>query len=211
MSRIKVLLADDHMILAQGLAALLKDNFDLVGIASNGYELIDMASELFPDVIISDVSMPGMSGIEALRLIRKEGIKSKFIILTMHDDATLAVESLNAGANGYVIKKSACDELVGAVHTVYNGKQYVSPMLEGDIKAIQDRSAGCCENSYSPLTTRQREILQLTAEGKKMREIAEILNISPRTVESHKYSLMQTLGLKTTADLVQYAIKSHRI
>lgn len=211
MNRIKVLLADDHTIIAEGLSVLLSEHFNLVGIASNGYEMVALARQFQPEVIISDISMPSMSGIEALRILRKDEIRSKFIILTMHEEATLAVEALNAGAQGYVLKRSACNELVDAVNEVFSGQTYVSPLIEGDIQAIRHRCLIRESTSYSPLTMRQREILQLTAEGKKMKEIAEKLNISPRTVESHKYSLMQTLGLKTTAELVQYAIKSHRI
>jgi len=208
MKRIKVLLADDHAILAEGLVSLLKDNFILVGVAANGRELVDYARQYQPDIIISDISMPLLNGIAALEFIKKEGLRSKVIILTMHEDAILAINSFKAGASGYLIKRSACTELIEAINEVMAGRIYLSPSIElGHETMLQLCSNASMADSFT-LSPRQKEILQLTAEGKTMKEIASLLNISPRTVESHKYALMQTLGLKTTADLITYAIRS---
>ena len=208
MKRIKVLLADDHAILAEGLVSLLKDNFILVGVAANGRELVDYARQYQPDIIISDISMPLLNGIAALEFIKKEGLRSKVIILTMHEDAILAINSFKAGASGYLIKRSACTELIEAINEVMAGRIYLSPSIElGHETMLQLCRNASMADSFT-LSPRQKEILQLTAEGKTMKEIASLLNISPRTVESHKYALMQTLGLKTTADLITYAIRS---
>jgi len=207
MRRISVLLADDHTILAEGIATLLKKHFNVVGVAANGQELVTYARQFRPDVIVTDIAMPLLNGIDAMKKIKKEGLRSKFVILTMHEEATTAVEALKAGADGCVTKRSASTELVAAINEVFSGRTYVSPGIEGDIYSMLDKS----ENKFDPripsLSPRQREILQLTAEGKSMKEIADLLKISPRTVESHKYSSMQILGLKSTAELVQYAIK----
>ena len=211
MRRISVLIADDHAILAEGLITLLSTHFNVVGVASNGQELVSYARQHRPDVIVTDITMPLLNGIDATKLIKKEGLRSKVVILTMHEEATMAVESLKAGASGCVTKRSASTELVDAVTEVFSGRTYVSPSIEGDIYLMLDKS----ENNFDPripsLSPRQREIIQLTAEGKSMKEIAKLLNISPRTVESHKYSSMQVLGLKSTAELVQYAVKMHLI
>jgi DNA-binding NarL/FixJ family response regulator len=162
-------------------------------------------------VIVTDIAMPLLNGIDALKLIKKAGLRSKVVILTMHEEATMAVESLKAGADGCVTKRSASTELVAAINEVFSGRTYVSPSIEGDIYFMLGKSEDKFDPRISPLSPRQREILQLTAEGKSMKEIAELLKISPRTVESHKYSSMQILGLKSTAELVQYAIKMRLI
>lgn len=208
MKRIKVLLADDHAILAEGLVSLLKDNFILVGVAANGRELVDYARQYQPDIIISDISMPLLNGIAALEFIKKEGLRSKVIILTMHEDAILAINSFKAGASGYLIKRSACTELIEAINEVMAGRIYLSPSIELGHETMLQLCSNASKADSFTLSPRQKEILQLTAEGKTMKEIASLLNISPRTVESHKYALMQTLGLKTTADLITYAIRS---
>lgn len=211
MKRLKVLLADDHTILAEGLAALLKDHFTLVGVAADGRELLEHAKKSRPDVIITDISMPLLNGLDALRSIRKAGLEAKVIILTMHEDATLAIESLNAGAAGFLIKRSACTELIEAINAVAAGRTYFSSGFEDVVRTSLAKTKNNTHTLISSLSPRQREIMQLTAEGKSMKEIAALLNISPRTVESHKYALMQTLGLKSTAELIQWALKSHLV
>lgn len=206
-----MLLADDHTILAEGLAALLKDHFTLVGVAADGRELLERAEESRPDVIVADVSMPLLNGLDALRSIRKAGSEAKVIILTMHEDASLAIESLRAGAAGFLIKRSACTELIEAINAVATGHTYISAGLEDVVRTVLVKTKNDSRPPVSSLSPRQREIVQLTAEGKSMKEIAALLNISPRTVESHKYALMQTLGLKSTAELIQWALRARLV
>ena len=207
MPKTTLLLADDHQIVMEGLRSLLATEFDLVGFASNGRELVDECRRLRPDVVVADISMPLLNGIEAIRKLREEGIQPKIVFLTMHSDASYATRALDAGASGYVLKHAASDELVQAIRGAIEGKVYVpralrSPALEeflttgsGHLKATID------------LTARQREVIQLLAEGKSAKEIGAILDISPRTVETHKYKMMDDLGVKSTAELVQYAIR----
>ena len=204
MSRATVLLADDHAIVVEGLASLLQREFFLVGSVPDGARLIDAARHLRPDVIVTDMAMPGMNGLEALRRLRTDKIPSKVIFLTMHADAQLAAEALRAGALGFVMKHAAGKELVAAIHEVLRGGTYVPPQLSSDVLQIlaEHRPAGA-----APLTPRQREVVSLIAAGRSMKEVAAALGLSPRTVETHKYQVMGTLGLKTTAELIRYAIE----
>jgi DNA-binding NarL/FixJ family response regulator len=203
----RILLADDHRIVAEGLRSLLEPEFELVGIVEDGRALIAATEKLQPDVIIADISMPLLNGIEAVRQIKKTNKDVKVIFLTMHPDVTYAVSALEAGAQGYVLKHSAPSELNAAVRSALKGKTYITPLLEGEImlspsKGVQER-----REESSHLTKRQREVLQLLAEGYLAKEIASTLNISPRTVEYHKYQMMRDVGIKTVADLIRYAIK----
>jgi len=202
-----VLIADDHAVVAQGLSALLKETFHIVGVVHDGRALIEAFQEQRPDVILTDISMPGLNGIDAIRKILEQQPEAKIVIVTMHDDSHLAAQAFRLGVSGYVLKTSPKEELIKAIQEVSQGRAYLSPqvargfidvLLEGKIKL--PASAGT-------LTGRQREVLQLLAEGKTMKEIAGILHISPRTVESHKYEMMQNLGVTTTAELVQHAIR----
>jgi DNA-binding NarL/FixJ family response regulator len=199
-----VLLADDHAILVEGLVGLLERDFSLVGTVTDGSHLIDAARRLRPDVIVADVAMPGLSGIEALRRLKLEGNPAKVIILTMHADAQLAAEALRAGASGFVVKHSAGKELIEAIRAAVRGGTYVTPPLAPDVlkRLTDDRAAGA-----DVLTSRQREVAALIAAGRTMKEVAATLGLSPRTVESHKYQIMATLGLRTNAELIRYALE----
>jgi DNA-binding NarL/FixJ family response regulator len=202
----KVLLADDHEVVAQGLEALLKKSFDLVGVVHNGHALLDAAEQLRPDVIVTDISMPGLNGLDAIRQIRERRPTARVVVLTMHKDTQLAVEAFQAGASGYVLKVSPAEELVRAIAEVAQGRGYVTTLLAKDLITILLEARGPAVGAA--LTPRQREVLQLIAEGRTMKEVASVLNISSRTAESHKYEIMKVLGLETTAALIQYAIRS---
>ena len=201
--RTTVLLADDHAIVAEGLATLLKGRFDLVGTVSNGNELIDAVRKLRPDVIVADIAMPVLSGMEALRRLKAARSSAKVIFLTMHADAQLATEAFRAGASGYVLKQSAGEELIAAIQEVLQGRTYLTPLITKDVIANFTESTP----SNVKLTPRQREVLRLIAEGKRMKEIGAILELSTRTVETHKYEMMRGLGVESTAELVRYAVQ----
>ena len=208
MKKPRVLLADDHKIVLEGLRGLLSDEFELVGEAANGQQLIERAHELSPDVIVADVSMPLLNGIDAVRKLREEGGTAKVVFLTMHPDVVYATRALDAGASGYVLKHSASDELVEAIKTALRGGTYLSPQVRNPAVAeLMDETRRHVKDTIE-LTGRQREVLQLLAEGKSAKEIGALLGISARTVETHKYKMMDDLGLKTSAELVQYAVKS---
>jgi len=203
--RATVLLADDHAIVAEGLVTLLKGHFDLVGTVGNGSELIDAARKLRPRVIVADIAMPVLSGLEALRQLKAARSTAKIIFLTMHADAQLATEAFRAGASGYVLKQSAGEELIAAIKEVLQGRTYLTPLITKDVITT------LTESTHQPapnLTPRQREVLRFITEGRRMKEIAAILKLSTRTVESHKYEMMRTLGVESTAALVRYAIQS---
>lgn len=207
MRRPRTLLADDHRIVAEGLRSLIEPEFELVGIVEDGLALVDSAVKLRPDVIIADISMPLLNGIEAVRQIRKTNTDVRVIFLTMHPDVTYVVSAFEAGALGYVLKHLAPTELSEAIRHVLRGKKYVTPLLSGDF--IEGRKKGCRERQKetSYLTRRQCEVLQMLAEGHSVKEAASLLNVSPRTVEYHKYQMMKDLGVKTVADLIRYAVK----
>jgi len=202
-----VLLADDHAVVAEGLQALLKDTFDLVGVVHDGRALLEAAETLRPDVIVTDVSMPLMNGLEAIRQIRARRPDAKVIVLTMHRDTHLAAEAFRAGVSGYLLKVSPGEELINAIQEVARGRSYVTTLLAKDLITLLIEAGGNPREDGGVLTPRQREVLQLVAEGRTMKEVAAILHISPRTAESHKYEIMQALGVQTTAELVQYAIR----
>jgi DNA-binding NarL/FixJ family response regulator len=202
--RAKVLLADDHAIVAEGLAALLRDDFDLVATVGDGGELIDAAQRLCPDVIVADIAMPAMSGLEALRRLKAAKSDAKVIFLTMHAEPQLATEAFRAGASGYVLKHSAGEELITAIREVLRGKTYLTPLITKDVITALTEPAS---EPGVKLTPRQREVLRLLAEGRRMKEIAAILQLSTRTVETHKYEMMRSLGVESTAELVRYAIQ----
>ena len=197
-----VLLADDHAIVAEGLASLLQREFSLIGTVADGAQLVEAARKLRPDVIVTDVAMPGMSGLEALRRLKADAIPAKVIFLTMHADAQLAAEAFRAGASGFVVKHAAGKELIVAIHTVLRGGRHLTPHLASDV--LTTLADG---GTSGALTPRQREVVSLIAEGRTMKEVAAALGLSPRTVETHKYQVMQALGLRTTADMIRYAIE----
>jgi DNA-binding NarL/FixJ family response regulator len=207
MPRPTVLLADDHAVVAEGLASLLRPAFSLVGTVTDGEQLLRAARQHKPEVIVTDLAMPRMSGLEALRRLKADGVTARVIFLTMHADPEMAAEALRAGAAGFVVKHAAGHELVAAIQTVLRGRTYVTPSLAQDVVATLSEPDGA---GAGPLTPRQRDVVRLIAEGRTMKEVADVLQLSPRTVETHKYQAMQVLGLGTTAELIRYAIE-HRL
>jgi DNA-binding NarL/FixJ family response regulator len=207
MKKSRVLLADDHKIVLEGLRSLLGADFDLVGFATNGRELLELCEALRPDVVVADISMPLLNGIDAARQIRQAHAEVKIVLLTMHRDQTYATRALEAGISGYILKHAASDELVTAIHEALRGEIYISKALRNPALEETLMAGVSGEKAVMDLTARQREVLRLIAEGKSAKETAAILGISPRTAETHKYKLMDELGLKTGAELVQYAIR----
>jgi DNA-binding NarL/FixJ family response regulator len=207
MKGVRILLADDHKIFLEGLQRLLESDFDVVGMAEDGRTLVSAAQELQPDVIIADISMPGLNGIEAAQQLRKASTRAKIIFLSMHADASFVREGFRAGASGYVVKRAASDELAKAIWTVLQGGIFLCPCIGEEAAGTPLESSEELEWHNGSLTPRQREVLQLVAEGRTIKEIARTLEVSPKTAEFHKYSLMQRLGVRTTADLTKYAVK----
>jgi len=204
-NRSRVLVADDHRIVAEGLRGILEPTYELVGIVENGRELVDQASVLQPDVIVADITMPLLNGLDAMALLQRQDCRSKFVFLTMHKDVTYAAKALRQGAMGYVLKHSASEELLKALKAVFAGEKYVSGEIASGLEGREDAAEQI--EDLRTLTTRQREVLQLFAEGKSAKEVATNLGISARTAENHKARIMTQLKLHTTSDLVQYAIR----
>ncbi len=206
MSKIKVLLADDHRIMAEGLRRLLEPTYELVAVVENGRELIAAAKELEPEVIVVDISMPLLNGIDAVTQIRSAGIQAKIIFLTMHSDANYARRALATGASAYVLKHSASGELLFAIQCALAGRNFVTPTVAA--KMTKNRvGQEVSLNAVDELTARQREVLQLLAEGHSAKQISIILKLSRRTVEYHKYNLMKILGLQKSAELIRFAFQ----
>ena len=208
MRRNTILIADDHTIVVEGLVGLLKDDFDVVGTVSDGQLLIEAAKRLRPDVIVTDISMPGVSGLDVLPRLKAERVDSRVVVLTMHNDAALATRAIRAGASGFLLKHSAGEELVTAIQQALLGRVYLTPALTRDVMAQMARPAG---ESEPQLTARQRDVLRLIVEGQRMKAIAAALQLSTRTVEAHKYEIMQVLDVHSTAELVRYALQHPRI
>jgi DNA-binding NarL/FixJ family response regulator len=202
----RVLLGDDHRMFSEGLKRILGPEFEIVETVENGRDLITAAARLRPDVIVADISMPSLNGIEAARRIRKMPHAPKIVFLTMHEDATFATAAFRAGASGYVLKRSAPGEIVTAIQEAVQGRIYISPLITGDVLNALIEKHEHPERLKPELTSRQREILQLFAEGKSPKEIAAVLNISIRTVEFHKYRVMEATGARSIAELTRYAI-----
>jgi DNA-binding NarL/FixJ family response regulator len=208
MRQTTILVADDHAIVKEGLVSLLKQHdFNLVGAVGDGISLVEEARRLRPDIIIADISMPGLSGLEALERITAENLPCKMILLTMHRDADLAARAVRSGASGFLLKDAAGDELVTAIEQVRQGRLYLTPAVTRDVMERMTRTE---DDGPPTLTTRQREVLRLILAGHRMKEIAGMLDLSPRTVESHKYEIMDLLGVHSTAELVRYALE-HRL
>jgi DNA-binding NarL/FixJ family response regulator len=208
MKPLRVLLADDHAILLEGLRRVLnRPGFEVVGAVVDGRALLQAAAELEPDLIIADISMPLLNGIEAVRQIRKQNHEVKIIFLTMHPDVTYATEALAAGASGYVLKSSAGDELLSAIWDVCKDRVYVSKAIAESVQRALEHGSSAAVSGAEQLTSRQREVLQLLVEGRSVKEIAHTLHLSPRTVEFHKYRIMEGLGVRTIAELARYAVK----
>lgn len=203
MRRPTVLLADDHVIFIDGLARILKDRFDVVGTVTDGSLLLHAVRQLRPDVIVTDISMPAVSGLEGLRQLSAPREGHRVIVLTMHADPRLAVEAFRLGARAFVLKESSGDELVRAIDAVLKGQKYISPALTEDVLALM--SQGVARNR--DLTTRQQEVLRFVVNGYRTKEIAANLNLSPRTVETIKYEMMRDIDVHSTTALVRYAIQ----
>jgi DNA-binding NarL/FixJ family response regulator len=207
MNRARVLLADDHQMVTEGLRNLLADDFEIVGAVEDGRALLAAARKLRPDVIVADISMPQLNGIEALQQLKKHNPDVKVVFLTMHQNRAYARRALQAGAAGFVVKHSASQELVMAIHAALKGQTFITPALAGDVLHDMEHGAKANKSTKTSVTPRQREILQLLAEGKSAKEIGEILSISARTVEFHKYQMMEMHGLHSGAELMHFAIK----
>ena len=207
MSRPRVLLADDHRMMAEGLKALLPDEFELVGIVEDGRAMIEAAERLRPDVIVADVAMPNLNGFEATTRLRKSHPNIKVVFLTMHQNPAYARRALDAGASGFVVKHSAAEELVQAIHAALKGKTFITPSLTKQVLEQAESGARGEHEGAKALTPRQREIVRLLAEGLSAKEIASELAISARTVEFHKYQMMEMNGLHSSAELIHFAIK----
>jgi DNA-binding NarL/FixJ family response regulator len=205
MSRPTVLLADDHVVFTDGIVRILKERFDVVGTVADGSSLLEAAGRLHPDVIVTDISMPTVSGLEGLRQLKTRRVDSRVVFLTMHADARLAAEAFRLGARAFVLKQSSGDELVKAIEEVLQGHKYMSPALTDEVLALMSDPA-----SPGELSSRQQEVLRLIVNGHRMKEIAAHLNLSPRTVETIKYEMMRDLNVHSTTELVRYAIE-HRL
>jgi len=208
-SRSRVLIADDHTLVAELCKKLLETEFDVVGTVSDGHALVRAARELKPDVIVVDIAMPILNGLDAGQQVKEMLHAVKLVFLTMNPDVEVAAEAFRRGAHGYLLKTCAASELVIAVRDVLRGKSYMSPVLSRDtVDFLRKQNKGMVKEDER-LTQRQREVLQLLAEGKVMKEVSGILHMSTRTVAYHKYRMMEVLGAKSTAELVKYAIKYH--
>jgi len=201
------MLADDHTILLEAFRKLLEPLFEIVGMVSDGRALLDAAPNLKPDVIVVDVGMPLLNGLEAGLRLKEMMPSTKIIFLTMNDDPDLAMNAMRSGASGYLLKRSAAAELINAIHLSLKGKSYVTPQIaRGMEKAFINNPNP--KSRAKALTPRQREVVQLLAEGKSMKEVASVLHVTPRTVAFHKYRVMEELNLQSSAELIQFAIKA---
>ena len=211
MKKLRILLADDHIVMRSGLRALLdrQPNLEVVGESENGRETVALAASLKPDVVVMDVGMPILNGIEATQTIVTQNPTVAVVILSMHADESYVMRALKAGARGYLLKDSAAADLIGAIQAISQGKSFFSPkvsriLAEDYVRVLKQKGA---VDTYDLLTSREREILQLLAEGKTNKEVATALNISPYTVETHRSHILQKLNLHNSAELVLYAVR----
>jgi DNA-binding NarL/FixJ family response regulator len=207
MKALRVLLADDHAIVLEGLRRILEPEFEIAGEVADGRSLVSVALRFRPEIIVTAISLPLLNGIEAAGEIRKINRKAKIIFLTMHADASYAVEALDAGGSAYVLKSAAVTEILLAIREVLNGRVYVSPSINQEVLRVQLERTGRRDEVQTGLTPRQREVLRLLAEGKSLKEVAATLKISVKTVEFHKYRIMNQLGIRTNAEMTKYAVK----
>jgi DNA-binding NarL/FixJ family response regulator len=203
-----ILLADDHVVFTDGIIRILRERFDVVGTVRDGSSLLEAAARLHPDVILTDISMPTLSGLEGLRQLKTKQANSRVIFLTMHADPGLAADAFRLGAKGFVLKHSSGDEVVQAIEAVLQGHKYMSPALTDEVLALM---AGASGTARVELSSRQKEVLRLIVSGHRMKEIAATLDLSPRTVETIKYEMMRDLHLHSTAELVRYAIEQRLV
>ena len=208
--RPRLLLADDHTLIAEGCKSFLEPEFEVVAVVNNGRTMIEAALKLKPDVVILDVAMPDLNGLDAGEQLKQKLRYVKLIYLTMHIEADVAAEAFRRGASAYVLKSSAAEELTFAIRSVLRGESYITPLVTKDTFEFLLRS-GSTLSDKKRITPRQSEVLQLLAEGKSMKEIADVLNLKPGTVAFHKYKIMETLGLRTNAELLRYAIEHHML
>ena len=208
MARPRIFIADDHTLILEALQKLLEPQYEIVGTASNGLSLLQDAPPLNPDVLLIDLIMPQLSGLEAGRQLKTKMPAVKLIYLTMNDDAELARKAMQQRASGYLLKSAAATELFQAIQVALKGGTYVTPLIA---KGMEESFIRDPEGQYKEkrLTPREREVIQLLAEGKSMKEAADILEITPRTIAFHKYQVMENLGIKSTANLIEFAIKNH--
>jgi two-component system response regulator NreC len=211
MNKIRILLADDHTVMRAGLRLLLERQPDMVVVAEaeDGRQTVELADAHTPEVVVLDIAMPNLNGIEAARQIVSKHPKASVVILSMHSDESYVLRALKAGARAYLLKDSAESDLIRAIRAVRDGKSFFSPavsklLLEDYVRQIQERGE---EDTYELLTTREREILQLLAEGKSNKDVANLLNLSLYTVETHRAHILQKLGLHTVPDLILYAVR----
>jgi DNA-binding NarL/FixJ family response regulator len=204
----RAILADDHKMLAEAFRKLLEPHCEIVATVSDGHALLDAAATLKPDMIILDIGMPLLNGLEAARQLKSKMPAIKVIFLTMQEDPDLAVEAMRSGASGYLLKTSAPSELIHAIQEAFRGRCYITPQIAIGMKKSFIRDPGGRQQPKS-LTPRQCEVVQLLAEGKSMKEIADVLHVTPRTVAFHKYRTMEELAIRSTAELIQFAIKNH--
>jgi DNA-binding NarL/FixJ family response regulator len=203
-----VLLADDHVVFTDGVVQLFQGRFDVVGTVADGSLLLDAVARLHPDVIVMDISMPKLSGLEALRQLKSKQDQTKVIFLTMHAEAKLAAEALRVGAKGFLVKESSGAELINAVDAVLQGRTYLTSALTEEVLAL---TASPADPAVVTLSARQREVLRLIVNGQRMKEIGATLNLSPRTVETIKYEMMRDLNVHSTAELVRYAVENRLV
>jgi DNA-binding NarL/FixJ family response regulator len=204
------MIADDHTLLAEACKSLLEPEFEVVGIVNNGRALLQAAPQLGPDVVIVDIAMPQLNGLDAGEQLKRLDPSVRLVYMTMNTDPEVAAEAFRRGAAGYVLKSSEAEELVSAIRCVLKGESYLSPSMTKDTVRFLLKG-GKSNNEEGEITARQSEVLQLLAEGRSMKEIASALNVKPGTVAFHKYKMMESLGLKTNAELLQYAIRHHII
>jgi DNA-binding NarL/FixJ family response regulator len=208
--RARLVIADDHTLVAEAFRRLLEPEFDVVAVVNNGRALLEVGAELKPDVAVVDIAMPRLNGLDASEELKRLVPFTKIVILTMSLDAQLAAEAFRRGASAYVVKNAAVEELLTAIREVLKGQSFLSPLITEDTVHVLLRN-GNRSDSDKRITARQREVLQLVAEGMSMKEIANALNVKPGTVAFHKYRAMESLGLKTNSDLLRYAIAHHMI
>jgi DNA-binding NarL/FixJ family response regulator len=209
MSKPRVIIADDHTMLVEAFEKLLSPECDIVAKVADGRALLTAVDELHPDVVVLDLSMPLLNGLDAARQIKQSHPSVRLVFVTMNEDPDLAAQAFRMGGAAYLLKRSAGSELLTAIREAMRHRSYVTPLVtEGMLGALMQSRT---EPSTPQLTARQREVLQLLAEGKSMKEVASILNVAPRTVAFHKYRMMEQLKIKTNAELIQYAIRHHVI
>lgn len=211
MQRPTALLADDHAMFMEGLQRILEKQCQLVGTVSDGHALLEAEFRLRPQIVVVDVSMPVMNGIEAARQLRKRGSRARVIVLSMHTDRDFATEAIRAGARAYVVKTAGGEELLTAIREVMAGRLYVAPAISHGETFAFEEAARTPEKQPDSLTSREREVLQLVAEGRSLKEISGVMSVAVRTVVFHKSNIMQKLGVRTTAELTQYAVKHKMI